>query len=208
MDEEEMLPEMQGKKWSHGYLYILDYGDGKQFKIGITTKAPKTRADAIKRNSGTLLPLPINSELIISLEMHTNPYYMEQLLHMQLAHKHAGGEWFEFDDISEVAEIVAMIEPFGYLEYFDRWYKLFESDDVFLFVHSGVYPRGLEYVKGIGSYASTDRVYVRGHRDTDENTITEWENKTRKNFSKYKVTGSFEDFFTFKYKQMRQELGL
>lgn len=208
MDDDVMKIEMQAKKWSPGYLYILDYGDGTQFKIGITTKAPKTRADAIKRNSGTLLPLPIDSELVVSLEMDTNPYYLEQLLHMTLADHHVTGEWFKFDNTDELAFLVAMILPFGHLEYFDRWYQLFATDDLFLYVHAGVLPRELEYVKGLSNYASTDKINVAANLLAGENTIDEWKDKTRINFPKYGVIGSFEDYFTFDNKQMRQELGL
>lgn len=207
MNDDDMKSEMQNKKWSPGYLYILDYGDGKQFKVGITTKSPKTRADAIQRNAGMLLPLPIESELIISLEMDTNPYYLEQLLHMTLADKHIGGEWFMFDDLGELAELVSIIKPFGILEYFDRWYDIFASDDVFLSVHSHVYPSNLDYVKGLTSYMKSNKLRVRSHPSNNE-LVTEWEGKTRNNFARYGVKGVFNDYFSFKNTNEVQELGL
>lgn len=150
MDDEvsEMTPEMVSKKWSPGYLYILDYGDGKQFKIGITKNNPAIRANQISRGAGMLLPNPINAELVVSLKMDTNPYYLEQLLHMQQHFNHVSGEWFEFGDKDELANLVKTIEPFGELEYYDRWYSYFDSDFVAYLINFA-YPVGLKYNKSV-----------------------------------------------------------
>lgn len=126
-DEDEMAPEMERKKWSPGHLYILDYGDGIQFKIGITSKDPTLRLNQIIRGSGQLLPNQIDAKLVVSLQMDTNPYYLEQLLHMQYVDKHVCGEWFEFRYLDSLTELVKSIKPFGSLSYHDGWYEKFDE---------------------------------------------------------------------------------
>lgn len=164
---EERSPEMQIKKWSPGYLYILDYGDGKQFKIGITRGDPTTRANQIKRNSGHLMPNPISSELVVTLKMDTNPYYLEQLLHMTYEYRHVGGEWFELDDTQDIVGLVAMVKPFGRLKYYPRWYSYF--DETFLsFVVAGTYSAELDYSKDIEVYSLCGAMYVQMKDDNKE----------------------------------------
>lgn len=161
MDEDnEMSPEMARKKWSNGYLYILDYGDGKQFKVGITSGDPTKRLNQITRNAGHLLPNPLDAELVVSLEMNTNPYYLEQLIHMQLADQHVGGEWFKFESSDWIVDIVDQIKPFGNLEYYDRWYSYF-NDDYLAYIVAGVYPGSLSYNKHLYNYCATGQVKVR-----------------------------------------------
>ena len=145
---DEMSPEMANKKWSPGYLYILDYGDGKQFKIGITSNNPELRANQIKRGVGRLLPNPIDAKLVVSLEMETNPYYLEQLLHMQYWTSHVGGEWFELPEVDSLTQLVSYIKPFGILRYYDGWYEMFD-DDFVAYVMNGIYPAKLSYHPGV-----------------------------------------------------------
>lgn len=156
-DDEQMAPEMAKKKWSEGSLYILDYGDGKQFKIGITAGNPTARANQIKRNAGTLLPNPLDSKLVIHLEMDTNPYYLEQLLHMQHEYYHAGGEWFKFE-MDNLTALVSQIKPFGRLTYHDRWYEL--NKDSLGYIFAGTYPSDINYRKGLDLYAWPSRFHA------------------------------------------------
>lgn len=122
MNDVPLRPEMKSKKWSEGYLYILDYGDGEQYKIGITTGDPIKRLNQITSKSGMLLPNPIEAKLVISLYMDTNPYYLEQLLHMQLVDNHVAGEWFKLA-FRDLIYIVSQIQPFGVIDYSDIWYE-------------------------------------------------------------------------------------
>lgn len=147
-DDSDMRPEMKKKKWSPGHLYILDYGDGKQFKIGITTNNPQVRANQITQNSGMLLPNPIGAELVFSLYMDTNPYYLEQLLHMNHFAKHTGGEWFHFEDITDLVDTVSSILILGEPTYYDRWFDLLEDGAFGMIVHD-IYPIGLPYVRDL-----------------------------------------------------------
>lgn len=150
-DHENMNAEMKLKKWSPGYLYILDYGDGETFKIGITSGDPSLRSNQVTRNVGALVPNHKGTKLLISLEMSTNPYYLEQLVHMSLADHHEVGEWFKLS-IDQLADLVGRIKPFGYLEYYDGWYELFE-DDFIGYVVNGAYPMELEYREGVAQYS-------------------------------------------------------
>lgn len=155
--DEELSPEMARKKWSPGYLYILDYGDGKQFKIGKTSGDPQNRVNQITRGASQLLPNPLNAKLVVSLAMDTNPYYLEQLLHMRLWQQHIGGEWFEFEDIESLAALVKDIKSFGRIIYYDAWYDYFDTGFL-AHVVSGNYPielrynRSVEVLEYFGSY--------------------------------------------------------
>ena len=157
IDDEDMADEMRSKKWSEGYLYILDYGDGKQFKIGITTKNPKIRASQIKKNAGMLLPMPIDAQIVAHLQVDTNPYYLEQLLHMQYRNFHAGGEWFRLG-LGELAEIVSQIKPFGELTYEDRWFELYEGS--FSLVLANAYPVDVDYIKNVHFYCPPEKFVI------------------------------------------------
>jgi len=157
--DEELSPEMARKKWSPGYLYILDYGDGKQFKIGKTSGDPQNRVNQITRGASQLLPNPLDAKLVVSLAMDTNPYYLEQLLHMRLWQQHIGGEWFEFEDIESLTALIKDIEPFGRITYYDKWYDYFNS--MFLAnIAAGAYPPELSYNRSVKVFAYNSKFHV------------------------------------------------
>lgn len=157
--DEELSPEMARKKWSPGYLYILDYGDGKQFKIGKTSGDPQNRVNQITRGASQLLPNPLNAKLVVSLAMDTNPYYLEQLLHMRLWQQHIGGEWFEFEGAESLATLIKDIESFGVITYYDRWYKYFDHGFLANII-ADIYPVGLDYNRSVKVYAYNSKFHV------------------------------------------------
>lgn len=188
MEIGEMRKEMAMKKWDPGYVYIIDYGDHKHFKIGKTVKDPTVRFNQITEGAGQLLPNPLNAKLLCYVEVSSNPYYLEQLLHMEYASYHAGGEWFLFDSLGDLAELVAKMYPFGCIEYTEDWYSLW-GDDFVEYVMIGVYPEQVEYSKDVCLYSSYKKVMrLRLARGGDRDRLKTIADKYRSTKQKYPDT--------------------
>lgn len=117
-DYENEKPKQDWKKWNSGYIYVIDYGDGKTFKIGYTNKEPEMRISQISKMN-VIMPM----HLVMSAYIDTNVYYVEQILHMMLDEQHVRGEWFKLDiiDLCEVYELLDRLS-FGAVTCEDRWY--------------------------------------------------------------------------------------
>lgn len=71
-----------------GYVYLLDYGNGKTFKIG-TSRNPKKRYQGVKADvrCDSLQP-------VIEVLCFEDAYNLERQLHQEFAPRHLSGEWF------------------------------------------------------------------------------------------------------------------
>ena len=128
-DISDYTPDMQKKRWEYGYVYLIDYGDGKQFKIGKTKNDPKKRTASIKSGSGLLYPEPLDVKLVASIAIFSNAYFVEQLLHMEFAEYHRAGEWFLFDNYMTFLDVVSRMKDYSNdIELYDRWYEMVPAD--------------------------------------------------------------------------------
>jgi hypothetical protein len=146
--DDDILPTYEPyRPYKEGEVYILDYGDGRTFKIGCTTGDAVTRFKQISRR-GVIMPM----RLLMSGWV-PNCFYLEQLIHMRFAAKCVQGEWFRLS-YPELVEIHQLFEILGDAFLWRRWYELFsDSDDHRQFVEHDVvtpphYPR-LKPRKGV-----------------------------------------------------------
>lgn len=123
------LPEEVGynqphKKWKTGEVYLIDYGDGKTFKIGFTTLDPITRLKQIMKGN-VIMPM----QLVFTCYTDTSCRMLEEMLHMKFDMSHKGGEWFylEFQDLLDVYRAM---DTFGGVMVHDRWYELVPNEFV------------------------------------------------------------------------------
>ena len=114
----------EGKKWQEGYVYILDYGDGKTFKIGQTRYHPSGREKHITNGLPVIMP---KIRLVMYLDMFENCYYLEQLIHMHYDSNHSNGEWFDLRFI-DLVELYSMLSFFGPVTLADGWYDIVPDD--------------------------------------------------------------------------------
>ena len=132
MDSDEQTERIQDKKWREGYIYIIDYGNQKSFKIGYTTKHPAERLKEISRGT-VLMPM----KLVAYAYCTTNAYYLEQLIHMDLDSQYVHGEWFDLDfpRLCDVLLVLSIIG--GIVEYTDHWYDLVVPPDYEEYIKHG-----------------------------------------------------------------------
>lgn len=117
---------MSTDKETAGYVYIIDYGNGKSFKIGHTSKDPEKRLSQI--SSGTVL-MPM--KLVFAVEFD-NRVLLEKILHSRLYDKKIQGEWFDLDFI-ELVELYQILFYFGEVKIYDHWYEIVPKDiDIFI----------------------------------------------------------------------------
>lgn len=146
-EELEELPEsMRDKMWDPGYVYFIDFGDGKQFKIGKTIHEPTERLEAIVKGANLIYPLPSTAKLLFYVYTDTSCYYLEQLMHMYYAGYNTAGEWFEFPTWMELAEAADQLRVFGSMYYQERWFELV-PDDWLEYVKHGAIPLKVHYTK-------------------------------------------------------------
>jgi hypothetical protein len=119
---------MENKKWNEGYVYLIDYGDGEQFKIGMTVHDPEKRLNQIIRGTGLIYPSRIECKLVLSVYVQTNVYYTEQLIHMTMANKHIAGEWFNLSDFRDLSRVAGIMDVLGGVRYYDRWFEIVPKD--------------------------------------------------------------------------------
>jgi hypothetical protein len=131
------------KKWSPGYIYIIDYGDSETFKIGYTKYHPDQRIKQISK--GTVI-MPMH--LVLHAQTYLNAYYIEQLLHMMLDDKHVRGEWFKLDFVDICRVLDALIALESYIEYSDRWFDVIVPGDYQKYIDGGAVSsnNGIRYV--------------------------------------------------------------
>lgn len=122
MDEEDDYFNQPLKKWLSGWVYVLDYGDGKTFKIGYTTGEPEERVNQIARGT-VLMPM----RLVMACYTMTNCFYFENLLQMLLDDKHVRGEWFSLD-FPDLVGLYQTLSCFGGAQLYDRWFELVPDD--------------------------------------------------------------------------------
>jgi hypothetical protein len=123
------------KRWDFGYVYVLDFGDGKRFKIGKTILEPKLRVASIQHGVRSVVKLPDMSMVMFGTS--DNPYYLEQLLHMKFDDEHVGGEWFNlsFPDLVEIYQILYAV---GSVELTDHWFEIVPGDYLDYLKHGAV----------------------------------------------------------------------
>lgn len=120
----------QNKKFKQGTVYVLDYGNGSSFKIGMTTGDVHARVKQISRGS-VIMPM----KLVMYCETLTNCALLEELIHMMLDGQHENGEWFKLDFVG-LMEVYDALNPFGGVKVTDHWYSLVPDDyEAFLDMH-------------------------------------------------------------------------
>jgi hypothetical protein len=119
MNDESHQPS---KRWYPGYVYVIDYGDGKTFKVGSTIGNPEGR---LKQIVGSSVIMPMH--LVMAVYTETNCTWLENLVHMQLDNKHISGEWFTLDFV-DLVEVYQMLTSFGGVEMYDDWWNLVDED--------------------------------------------------------------------------------
>jgi hypothetical protein len=86
----EQREEKPDKPIKSGWVYLV-HGQGKEYKIGKTTRQPSERlAEFIPK-------LPFDSHLVCTIEA-VNPNELEEYLHIYFDNKRIRGEWFELTD--------------------------------------------------------------------------------------------------------------
>lgn len=116
----------KNKNWIHGHVYVLDYGDGKTFKIGSTIHEPESRAGGITKGLPVIMP---KMELVMSAEIFSNCRMVEQLIHMHFDQYHIKGEWFNLEFIY-LLQVHTMLAQFGSPRLYGRWYELIPEDAI------------------------------------------------------------------------------
>lgn len=126
---------MNSKK--SGYVYVIDYGDGKTFKIGMTRTGPQNRMAQINK-AAILMPKQYGMKMVMSGEF-ANCYYLEQLLHDRFESLRDNGEWFKLDfpDLVETYQVFTIL---GDSTLYDRWYELVPYDHEGYISHGVINP--------------------------------------------------------------------
>ena len=111
-------------KDDYGYVYVINFGDDKSFKIGFTTTEPEERLKSIQRTS---VVMPNTMSLVMSSLAH-QPFYLEQILHSKFDTSKIKGEWFElsFPDLVDVYKILYTVGGDGELH--PNWFSLVPND--------------------------------------------------------------------------------
>lgn len=130
------------KNWKTGYVYVIDYGDGADFKIGCTKNDPANR---LKQIMGTSVVMPMS--LVMTGRCDTNHYYVENLAHMRFDYCHKAGEWFEFDVPTLVDLWYFLDATCDQLELHDRWYEIMGDDWSEYVLHLGIGIKMPEFAK-------------------------------------------------------------
>jgi len=112
------------KKWLAGYIYLIDYGDGKTFKIGYTTISPEKRLKQICGKTSVIMPM----KLVLFGETETNCIHLESLLHMVFDKNHVNGEWFRFEFPDLVSFFIALNSFCNNVHIEDRWFEILPKD--------------------------------------------------------------------------------
>src|SRR5437763_3057905 len=112
----------KNKSWYPGNIYVIDYGDMKQFKIGHTTVDPIKRFNQIAKGD-VLMPM----HLVMHAEVDSNCKQLEDLLHMKYDSNHIRGEWFDFS-FMELVELYQALETFASVQLHQRWYEIVPND--------------------------------------------------------------------------------
>jgi hypothetical protein len=115
MDDEY---KQSNKRRLPGYVYLIDFGDGKTFKIGQTKHEPELRLHQIAKGN-VIMPM----QLVMEVYTETNCGLLETLLHMNFDNNHIRGEWFRFD-FFDLVDIYQAMSSFGGARLHDRWYEL------------------------------------------------------------------------------------
>lgn len=122
-DIPQWQPKQSGKTWREGYVYVIDYGDGKTFKIGHTTDSPDERLHQIARGD-VIMPM----RLVMHAYIRTNCRLLETLIQMQFDPNHVLGEWFRLN-FAQLIEVYSCLKGFGdSVELEDRWFELVPDD--------------------------------------------------------------------------------
>jgi hypothetical protein len=117
--EESDLPTIGN--YSPGYIYVIDYGDGKKFKIGMTNGKVETRFRQIA-NTSVLMPMHLVMEAFVY-----NARQVENLLHLKFEPKHIRGEWFELK-LMDLVELYQTLSLLGTPAVHDHWFSFIPED--------------------------------------------------------------------------------
>ena len=104
-----------------GNVYLIDYGDGKTFKLGMTINDVEKRLKTICRGS-VIMPM----QLVMS-GYSMNCRQLENLLHLKYQNVNKGGEWFSLTFV-HLVEIYQILELLTCVELYNRWYELVPDD--------------------------------------------------------------------------------
>lgn len=143
------------KNWKPGHVYVVDYGDGVTFKIGHTTVSPEARLKQIAKGS-VIMPM----QLVMSVDTTNNAHFLENVIHMALDSDHVRGEWFKLDFV-KLVELYQLLNYFGHVELYDRWYEVVPKDYQHYIDHGALTPNYPYFTKAEkkrvwDSFMSTD----------------------------------------------------
>lgn len=115
--------------WKWGYVYLLDSGDSRVFKIG-HTKYLIQRLDQL-RETPVIMPTESPLRYFVACEVTTNCEYAEHLLHMIFDDHHVNGEWFDLGD--SPPELIRLMETLervsrGGFQYFESWFQYAQQE--------------------------------------------------------------------------------
>lgn len=128
-------------KW--GYLYVIDFGDKRTFKIGYTTKSVTERFNQIAKSS---VLMPNQMALVMSFDVMTNVYAVESLMHMKFEDYRINGEWFElnFPELVELYQVMCGLSVRQTLH--QRWFEVVPDDHEKYIEHYAISPVKLPYM--------------------------------------------------------------
>ena len=123
--DDDLDHNQSNKKWKTGHVYLIDYGDGKTFKIGHTINEPQKRFMQIG-GSSVIMPM----HLVFSAHVDSgNAMFIENALHMRFDADHVRGEWFKLD-FADLVDCYQVLQFFSYgrTKLYDRWFELVPDD--------------------------------------------------------------------------------
>lgn len=123
------------QKW--GEIYVIDFGDMKNFKIDYTTAGSANRLKTICK--GPVL-MPNKMELVMSFEVSTNVRAVESLMHLKFDDNRIKGEWFELDfvDLVELYQTMYGLSDRQVLH--SRWFEIVPTDYEKYIEHCAINP--------------------------------------------------------------------
>lgn len=129
------------QKW--GEIYVIDFGDMKNFKIGYTTVGSSNRLNTIGK--GPVL-MPNKMELVMSFEVTTNVRAVESLMHLKFDGYRVKGEWFDLGFVELVELYQAMYGLSVRRTLHNRWFEIVPNDYENYIEHCAINPTILPHM--------------------------------------------------------------
>lgn len=138
--EADRLSESKWGKTNCGFVYLIDFGDGKT-KIGITRGNPHQRIRQLTGGNNTIMPYDLR---FVAVGLCDQAESVEKILHTEYKSFRCAGEWFDFssnDALCAKVDLIVDLHRFSHCFCFCEGWPEWKPSDEYIAEYSKCNPQ-------------------------------------------------------------------